>query len=90
MKVLGLLLLLVSCDALEMARVAARYYAKEICSCLFVVGQTKEYCLKALENELITDYELDIDRTKKIVSSKVVFAKAKAEWLGPYKGCRLQ
>ena len=93
-RLLALLLLpvlMASCNPFELAKIAARYYAKEICSCIFVVEQTLSYCQNAYANEATKDYPLtlDIDRSKGTVSAEIATASARAQWLGLYQGCRL-
>ena len=67
-----------------------RYYAKETCSCLFVIEQSQEYCKNALKQEGRPTPALSIDHHKKTVHATLfVFFNAQAKRIDRYQGCRL-
>ncbi|MCY4644154.1 MAG: hypothetical protein OXB88_06000 [Bacteriovoracales bacterium] len=76
---------------IKLAKIAAKYYAKETCSCLFVTGQQEEFCREILKQKSVKiKYSLEIDYTTKTVSSSILtIFRAKAQWQDLHRGCRL-
>lgn len=69
--------------------VPSRYYAKEYCSCLFVLGFSEEYCRKEVK-EFLPYRTLETDFTLKAVRATAFGREATAKYLGGREGCRLQ
>ena len=96
---LALVLVLGGCAAIQSTRdVAAPYYAKELCSCLFVVGQPAEACLDyvrydlaALDEVPIIDTADDatIDWNARSVTVALLLNRATARYQDDRLGCRL-
>ena len=82
-------LVLVTHHFMTLASIASNYYAKEICSCVFVIGQSKQYCYKAWQDKKAKNYSLNIDNDKKVVSTKFFGFSAQAQWTSLHEGCRL-
>ena len=62
--------------------------AKEVCSCLFVVGQTDEFCDQFIHfNPPIASYS--VDKEKKTVSARSLTYTATAKWVSARAGCQL-
>jgi hypothetical protein len=79
-------------DMEELAKLGAGYHAKNMCTCLFVVEQTEEFCKdmsKTTPN--IDDFggEYIIDREKKSVTAKIIIVQATAQWKDERLGCLL-
>ena len=88
---LPMVLMLSSCR-LKKLELLVRYYAKETCSCLFVVEQSREYCQKSLKNRNIPAAlvpALTINNNKKTVHAGLFFFYSSAKWIDRYQGCRL-
>ena len=89
---------LASCSLLSARRIAAPYYAKELCSCLFVVGQSEEECLRYVRHDLgalddapviDTDDDATIDYETRSVTVALLLNTATARYQGERLGCRL-
>jgi hypothetical protein len=70
--------------------VLARYTAKMACSCLFVAGQTEDFCRKWVRYEpdfaaWTADHDL---RTVDV--GAVLFWHARARYVSDHDGCRLE
>ena len=74
---------------LKLARMAPHYYAKETCSCMFVMERSQKFCQGAWENEDVKNYSIKVDTDKKIVRTQFLIFTSKAQWIDPYRGCRL-
>lgn len=69
---------------------ATAYTAKEVCSCVFVMEQTEDYCrawTKASPD--VADFVVDHDE-KRVRSSALLFWSAAARFTGPDFGCVLE
>lgn len=71
---------------LDVPELTANLTAKEVCSCVFVVGQTEEYCTRT-NRQILTPSAIRIDREKKQVYARMWTNAAGAKWAGPYLGC---
>ena len=87
------------CADLQSARqVVAPYYAKELCSCLFVTGQPEEVCLDYVRHDLAalddapiidTDDDAVIDDSRRSVTVALLLNSATARYQDERLGCRL-
>lgn len=65
------------------------YRAKELCSCLFVTGQSEEFCLRYTSEDPNVALPR-IDRSRKTVSTAAFLLwGARARFDGPRTGCVL-
>ncbi|MFO0726988.1 MAG: amidase [Myxococcota bacterium] len=90
-SILVLLLLLAGCDRYQDndLELLTAYRAKELCSCLFVMGQTEDYC-RAYTVAAPNLARFEIDRAGKTVrASAVLMWNARARWVSSREGCRL-
>ena len=88
------------CADVESARqVVAPYYAKELCSCLFVVGQPEDVCLDYVRYDLAvlddapiidTDDDAVIDNADRSVTVALLLNSATARYQDDRRGCRLE
>lgn len=69
-------------------QLALGWHAKEMCSCLFVVGQDEEYCKQYVSLKQVPNPIWTLDKEKKTV--KVKFIKEREAWhVSERKGCVL-
>ncbi len=66
----------------------AYYYAKEFCSCIFVVGQSKKVCKRDVKH-VSALMGVKIDRERKEIRTKSLLAKGLARYTGEKYGCVL-
>ena len=88
------------CAELQSARtVVAPYYAKELCSCVFVVGQPTDTCLDHVRHDLAvlddapiidTDDDAVIDTGGRTVTVALLLNRATARYQNERLGCRLE
>ena len=69
-------------------KVLSSYYSKEVCSCLFVVGQSFDYC-DAFGSQVLPNWYNDIDYSKKEITSWGLWYKTKARFLSKQEGCQI-
>lgn len=99
MSARGLVLLAVLSGALGCAEEEGRVYrnndlmlltaysAKDICSCLFVMGQTEDHCERwARANPNLKTIQVDRSARTVTVQSMLLFS-ARARWVMPRRGC---
>lgn len=87
MMILPLLVLINSCKYTEAPSAGL---AKEMCSCLFISGQTEEYCkIVTKESQILADYEADYNR-KEVVATGVNFKSMAKLDDNPRFGCSIQ
>ena len=66
------------------------YTAKEMCSCLFVMEQTQEFCTAFTKaNPNIKSVRVDLTN-KRVESEAVLLYGARARYTGPRTGCILE
>lgn len=66
------------------------YTAKEMCSCLFVMGHTEEYC-RVWTRQSPSIYSLKVDRDAQVVESTAAMLwSARAHFQGERFGCILE
>jgi hypothetical protein len=69
--------------------ILSNYYAKELCSCLFVLGQEEDYCHHVVKHYIpISTYKIDHENRETMVSSLGV--QAEATYFSQNLGCRLK
>lgn len=92
MKVLNFLtllsLLLLSSCVPDFFKVVSNSYAKELCSCLFVVGQEEDYC-KNYAKQIVSVSELTISRENKRVLAKGFGHKSSVTFRSKRLGCQI-
>jgi hypothetical protein len=91
-------MVLASCSIGEALPVPATYYAKELCSCLFVVGQSEAYCRSYAQEDIADLGDLpfvDLDDRAKIdfdsrrVTVSLLFERVTASYVDTRRGCAL-
>ncbi len=94
--VIGLGALLLSCDGGQRLynnndlQLLTAYSAKEMCSCLFVMGQTEDFCVRFTKQAPdVKTYRIDWDH-KSIETQAILFWGARAHLRGPRQGCVLE
>jgi hypothetical protein len=79
------LLLLSSC---KFPKVVSAFYAKEVCSCLFVVGQTEDYCHE-YGKQIIPIWTKTIDTKNKRVKAWGLWESTEASFISLRSGCQI-
>jgi len=65
-------------------------YAKEYCTCRFVLPQTHEYCILRVKRLYsLFDVKLEVDESSKTVHSKFLFYSSKSFFKDERRGCGL-
>lgn len=80
-------LLLSSCQG-SFFKVLSSSYAKEYCSCYYVVGQSKEYC-QAYSRQILPVSSYDINESDKKISAKGLGFASEAKFIDDRKGCEI-
>lgn len=70
----------------DIPEIAARLYAKEYCSCLFVMGQTYPECRRTF-GQYIPAFFIDINHDAKIVDTQVFWVSSRAVYQNERLGC---
>jgi hypothetical protein len=92
-------LVLGSCSVGEVLPVPATYYAKEMCSCLFVVGQSEAYCRPYAQEDIAgvgdlpftnLDESAEIDTEKRSVTVSLLMQEATATQTDDRRGCAVE
>lgn len=79
--------LLISLSSCDFPKVVSASFAKEFCSCHFVVKQSNEFCENYAKQIIpISSYGLD----KNIVWAKGLFIKTEVQYLGKKLGCTIK
>ena len=65
------------------------FYAKEFCSCRFVMGQSPDYC-HAYARQYVPISAFTLDETARRVTVRATGVTRSARWTGPREGCRLE
>ena len=67
-----------------------RYAAKELCSCIFVMGRDEEYCSRwTRASPNLKTFHIDRDH-KRVQTEAVLFWGARAHFVSPRTGCVLE
>ncbi|MFT6070271.1 MAG: hypothetical protein ACJAT2_001734 [Bacteriovoracaceae bacterium] len=88
MKIIGLIFLLFL-SGCKFPKAVSAFYAKEVCSCLFVVGQEKEYCHE-YGKQIIPIWTKEIDLKEKTVKSYGLWESTKARFISRRAGCIIE
>ncbi|MDC1175092.1 hypothetical protein OAT67_06840 [Bacteriovoracaceae bacterium] len=78
-------LLIVSCD---FPKVIPTTFAKDYCSCRYVVGQSKEYCLM-YSKQIISPTSWSENPTEKVVVANFITKEAIVKYESKRYGCRI-
>lgn len=81
--------LILSTSCIELAKIVPNYYAKEMCSCMFVMEQSEEYCLEDIAMDPAPQ-KLKVDLKNKVVKSSFYIFKEKAYWISDEEGCQIK
>jgi hypothetical protein len=82
----GFLFLLNGCD--DWPKAVSANFAKEVCSCIFVVGQTQNYCSEYHE-QIFKVSAVEIDSEKKEVVAVGLGIQSVARFKSERHGCQL-
>lgn len=74
---------------LDLPEMAATLYARENCSCLFVIGQSEESC-REITKQFVPLSSITIDREKRTVQTRVFWGIARAKWVSDRLGCQIE
>ena len=64
------------------------FYAKEFCSCRYVMGQSLDYC-RGYARQYLPIGSFALDEAARRVTVRATGVTRSARWLGPREGCRL-
>ena len=70
--------------------IISAFYSKEMCSCMFVVGQTEEFCNNYARQYVPIQGAPIVDRDKKTIQVRGLFVTSEAEYTGEKNGCVLR
>ncbi len=70
--------------------IISSFYSKEMCSCLFVSGQTEEFCNNYARQWVPIQGQPSVDREKKSVRVTGLFQTNEAVFANPRTGCVLR
>jgi len=70
--------------------IISAFYSKEMCSCVFVVGQTEEFCTNYARQWIPIRGVPQVDREKKSIRVTGLFRTNEAIYAGERKGCVLR
>jgi len=86
---LAVLAVVIRDELAEVPNVHAAFFAKETCSCLYVIGQSADYC-KSYGLQMFLPSEVSFDDAARAVEARTFWGtKQTARFLGPPYGCRL-
>ena len=88
MRILFMFVALLILSGCHFPKALSSYYAKEVCSCLFVVKQSEQYC-HDFGSELLPNWSTNIDRANKTVKASALFQSTEARFLSERKGCQI-
>ena len=77
-------------DLFDLPHVVAGYYTKELCSCVFVVGQSESFCKEQVRDDSVILSGLKIDTTNKTVSALYIYSLRTSHYRGEKYGCVLE
>jgi len=76
-------------DVKNFTAIISSYYAKEMCTCVFVIEQTEPVCHNIVR-QYVPVQEVTIDQEKKRVTVTGLFRTNSASYQGPQYGCTLE
>ncbi len=89
-KIFSLLCILVfSTGCIELAKIVPNYYAKEMCSCLFVMEQDRNYCDESIKQDP-PPQKIKVNYKDKTVKAIFYIFKEKAIWVSDEEGCQIK
>ena len=88
MRVIATLLLLLSLSGCKFPKVVSAFYAKEVCSCLFVEAQSEKYCHE-YGKQIIPIWTSDIDFKLKKVKAWGLWESTEARFISLRSGCQI-
>lgn len=87
---LPLILLLILLTSCKFTEAPSAGLAKEMCSCLFISGQTQNYCeIVTKESQILAKFEADYNRKEVIAKGVGFMAMAKLDD-NPRYGCQIK
>ncbi|MGB0453969.1 MAG: amidase [Bacteriovoracaceae bacterium] len=90
MKYLSLLILLsLNSSCFHIAKALPSNFAKEYCSCRFVMNQTDEYCEDYVTLEQLQVGSYEVDEERKIVRARWLGVESEAMHYSKFSGCGL-
>lgn len=72
----------------DFTHIISSYYAKELCTCLFVIEQKEETC-HTIVRQYVPISEVLVDREARTVTTSGLFQTNRARFEGPQLGCTL-
>ncbi|MBK25483.1 MAG: hypothetical protein CME70_15920 [Halobacteriovorax sp.] len=88
MRHLFLVILLFSLSGCKFPKVVSAFYAKEVCSCLFVEKQKEEYCHE-YGKQIIPIWTKEIDYKNKSVKAFGLWKSTEASFISLRSGCQI-
>ncbi len=82
------LLLLFSLTGCKFPKVVSAFYAKEVCSCLFVEKQTETYCHE-YGKQIIPIWTKEIDLKNRKVKAWGLWESTEASFISSRSGCQI-
>ncbi|TNE97858.1 MAG: hypothetical protein EP326_10765 [Deltaproteobacteria bacterium] len=89
MKYIGLISLMLVLTSCEFNKAFSSSFAKEYCSCRYVVGQTKEHCKEYAQN-FIPPWSIKENVEKKYVTVSNMFKTTTASYVSKRYGCSIK
>ncbi|MCO4794266.1 MAG: hypothetical protein KC493_11160 [Bacteriovoracaceae bacterium] len=89
MKIISILIVLLLCTSCDFTKAFSSSFAKEYCSCRFVVGQSKKLCKEYAEN-ILPPWTIKENEEKKYVTVGNLFKSTTAVYTGKKYGCSIK
>lgn len=89
-KIIFILPLIISLNSCKFTEAPSAGLAKEMCSCLFISGQTENYCrMVTKESRILAKFEADFNRKEVTAKGANFISVAKLD-ANPRYGCSIQ
>lgn len=88
MKNIIILVIVLTLSGCKFPKVVSAFYAKEVCSCLFVVGQSEDYCHE-YGKQIIPIWTKEIDTKNKKVKAWGLWESTEASFISLRHGCQI-
>ena len=75
-------------DLFQLPGFAASFYAKEVCSCMFVTGRDQGFCLDYAK-QIVPPGDFSVEPEKKVVRARIFYSIRKGIYKNPQLGCTL-